>query len=248
MHRQGYDLQLTQYDDRGWRATFYPTGMEHNPAGAIGTSWERVNITPLGAFNPRIFQPAWFANHGLIRQEEAANAERVLAVKELATFAVDWLSLQVTPDRLQAQTTDHAHYEVLRDLVLGTFRILEHTPVEKMGINRNMHYRVTPDDKYVAFGHFLVPKQPWADILEDPRTMSLSVAGLQRRGSDSVKMTVKIEPSVRVRPGVFISTNEHYESETPDGTAVLLASLERNWDAAMANAEEIAEHLLHQEY
>jgi hypothetical protein len=29
MHRQGYDLQLTQYDERGWRATFYTTGMEH---------------------------------------------------------------------------------------------------------------------------------------------------------------------------------------------------------------------------
>jgi len=26
MHRQGYDLQLTQYSDRGWRATFYTTG------------------------------------------------------------------------------------------------------------------------------------------------------------------------------------------------------------------------------
>jgi hypothetical protein len=26
MHRQGYDLQLTQYDDRGWRATLYTTG------------------------------------------------------------------------------------------------------------------------------------------------------------------------------------------------------------------------------
>ena len=26
MARQGYDLQLTQYDDRGWRATFYTTG------------------------------------------------------------------------------------------------------------------------------------------------------------------------------------------------------------------------------
>jgi len=23
MHRQGYDLQWTQYDERGWRATFY---------------------------------------------------------------------------------------------------------------------------------------------------------------------------------------------------------------------------------
>jgi hypothetical protein len=28
MHRQGFDLQLTQYDDRGWRTTFYTTGME----------------------------------------------------------------------------------------------------------------------------------------------------------------------------------------------------------------------------
>ena len=26
MHRQGYDRQLTQYDERGWRATFYTTG------------------------------------------------------------------------------------------------------------------------------------------------------------------------------------------------------------------------------
>jgi hypothetical protein len=42
MHRQGYDLQLTQYDGRGWRATFYTTGLEHSPTGAIGTSWERT--------------------------------------------------------------------------------------------------------------------------------------------------------------------------------------------------------------
>jgi len=42
MHRQGYDLQLTQYDERGWRATFYTTGMEHSPTSATGTGWERT--------------------------------------------------------------------------------------------------------------------------------------------------------------------------------------------------------------
>ena len=42
MHRQGYDLQLTQYDDRGWRATFYTTGMEHSPTSVTGTAWERT--------------------------------------------------------------------------------------------------------------------------------------------------------------------------------------------------------------
>jgi hypothetical protein len=40
MHRQGYDLQLTQYDERGWRATFYTTGMEHSPTSATGSAWE----------------------------------------------------------------------------------------------------------------------------------------------------------------------------------------------------------------
>jgi len=42
MHRQGYDLELTQYDERGWRATFYTTGMEHSPTSATGTAWERT--------------------------------------------------------------------------------------------------------------------------------------------------------------------------------------------------------------
>ena len=36
MARQGYDLQLTRYDEKGWRATFYTTGMEHSPTSATG--------------------------------------------------------------------------------------------------------------------------------------------------------------------------------------------------------------------
>jgi hypothetical protein len=37
MAHQGYDLQLTRYDEKGWRATFYTTGMEHSPTSATGT-------------------------------------------------------------------------------------------------------------------------------------------------------------------------------------------------------------------
>jgi hypothetical protein len=40
MHHHGFDVQLTQYDERGWRATFYVTGMEHSPTGATGTAFE----------------------------------------------------------------------------------------------------------------------------------------------------------------------------------------------------------------
>src|SRR5215471_796036 len=40
----GIDLQLTQYDKRGGRATFYTTGMEHSPTSATGTAWERTPV------------------------------------------------------------------------------------------------------------------------------------------------------------------------------------------------------------
>ena len=40
MARQGYDLQLTRYDERGWRATFYATSMEHSPTSATASAFE----------------------------------------------------------------------------------------------------------------------------------------------------------------------------------------------------------------
>src|SRR5262249_57677640 len=41
MAHQGFDLQLTRYDERGWLATFYTTGMEHSPTSATDTGWEQ---------------------------------------------------------------------------------------------------------------------------------------------------------------------------------------------------------------
>jgi hypothetical protein len=48
MHRQGFDLQLTQYDERGWRATFlYAFFQEHQYCGDLdgGVDGDRVSIT-----------------------------------------------------------------------------------------------------------------------------------------------------------------------------------------------------------
>src|SRR5678815_1784311 len=38
MHRAGWDLQLTEYGDGHWRATFYVTGQAHSIVA--GTAWE----------------------------------------------------------------------------------------------------------------------------------------------------------------------------------------------------------------
>jgi len=62
MARHGYDISLTRYDERGWRATFYLSGMEHSPTGATGSAWEP---TPFRA----VQRAAW---ETLIRAEPAA--------------------------------------------------------------------------------------------------------------------------------------------------------------------------------
>src|SRR4249920_1381139 len=38
LHRTGYDLDLRQYGDDTWRATFYVTGLAHSILG--GSAWE----------------------------------------------------------------------------------------------------------------------------------------------------------------------------------------------------------------
>ena len=44
MHRPGWDLQLTEYGNGHWRATFYVTGIAHSIIG--GSAWEAA---PWGA-------------------------------------------------------------------------------------------------------------------------------------------------------------------------------------------------------
>jgi len=52
MHRQGWDLQMTEYGNGHWRATFYVTGMTHSIIG--GSAYEQ---TPWQA----VQQAAWAA-------------------------------------------------------------------------------------------------------------------------------------------------------------------------------------------
>ena len=49
MARQGYDLQLTRYDEKGWRATFYTTGMEHSITSATASAWSAHRGVPFRA-------------------------------------------------------------------------------------------------------------------------------------------------------------------------------------------------------
>ncbi len=227
---------------------------------------DEPSIVLTGSFNPAIFHPLWFGQHGLLPDDEAkvkvttkdddARLAQGLGIvhPRLTQFQLDWVRVQVTQDRFAA-IADAGHSLPLRDLVLGTFRLLEHTPVGAMGLNRMMHFPMKDDEEWHLLGDTLAPKDFWREVLDGrPGLRSLTIEG-KRHGSEARVMTVKIEPSLRVTNGIFLETNEHFGAlplEQPDptenlkpGSAVkFMDLLAANWDASQAFVSHLANSLV----
>ena len=78
MAHQGFDLQLTRYDDRGWRATFYTSGMEYSPTSATGTGWE-----------PTAWHAVQAAARDALRNAESVTGEAPRAGASLASGGLE---------------------------------------------------------------------------------------------------------------------------------------------------------------
>jgi hypothetical protein len=207
---------------------------------------EGTSIVLVGQFNPPIFQPAWLAAQKLLRPEDAEAAVVEVIHPQVARFTAEWVMLEVSQNRFSAETTDPACYETLRDLVTGIFTVLEHTPFSQMGFNSTMHFALQTVERWHSLGHLLAPKEPWSAILEKPGTRSLTVQG-KRAGAASERVSITVEPSLRVSHGAFINVNEHFQrAPGPDAARELLALLASEWSGALAYASSAANHLLGQ--
>ena len=200
------------------------------------------SIVLVGNFNPAIFHPSWLSEHGMVREGDADKADIQVVSPEVSSFTTHWLLLQVTRDKFQASTSDPRYFEPLRDLVVSVFRLLEHTPVRQMGINRDMHF-ASAIEQMNAFGEILAPKLIWKEILENPLMETLVMAA-KRPDSDGKIFRVTIQPSVRVVPGIYVGTNEHFELEKQETPHKILEMLNRFWGGSLAHAKRTAGHLI----
>jgi hypothetical protein len=202
---------------------------------------EGISIVLLGDFNPKIIQPSWLAGQDLIAKSEAEAADVKIITPDVSVFKLEWLTLEVTRERFSASTTQAAFFEVVRDLVVGTFSILRHTPARALGINRECHFRVSTVEKWHAFGDRLAPKEIWKPVLEKPGLNTLVLQALPA-ANHLGRVRVQIQPSVRVDPGVFCSINDHYAAEKDQGSAgceMLINNLRDYWSASMQKSREI---------
>jgi hypothetical protein len=198
-----------------------------------------ASIVLVGNFNPAIFQPAWLAAKGLIRESEASAAVIEVIHAEIAQYRAGWLHISVTRDRFSASTSDPACQAPLRDLVVGTFQLLEQTPVVRLGLNRSMHVDLVDDQTWHALGHLVAPKEPWAGILEKPGMRALLMEGPRTDGVPGRKF-FRVEPSLKHTHAVFVDVNSEYHPDSGvsagDNTSYFIGRIRSDWDRVMREA------------
>lgn len=204
--------------------------------------FEGISIVLIGSFNPQILQPAWFAAQGLLRKTEADAAKIEVILSEVVSFSTDWFKIIVTKDRFQLLSLQSLPYEPHRDLVLGTFRLLQHTPIRQMGLNKDAHFGFPSEEELDDFGYSLVSLKPWEGILKP----HIGLLGLKMQGQrpDDFKgfVYVTVQPSAKVKPGAYVGVNDHFEvtkEEASQGCKDIIDILDKVWSASLERSNSI---------
>ncbi|PQP35638.1 hypothetical protein C6A37_01365 [Desulfobacteraceae bacterium SEEP-SAG9] len=115
----------------------------------------KFTIVILGNFNPAILHPEWFDRNQVLPPSEVRDLTEVkieepkglegIKIKFVSTnvfvsgietrLSLPSYRVNVTPERFDASTSKNEKYEELAEFVAATFKILEHTPVNAIGIN-----------------------------------------------------------------------------------------------------------------
>jgi hypothetical protein len=208
-----------------------------------------ASVVLTGSFNPAIFQPEWFVRQNLLPAEECEKAEIKIIAPQVCEFQTERFVIQVTTERFAVLSKPDANPAPIRDLVAGTFFTLEHTPLKALGLNRDMDFALPSEEAWHQVGDTLAPKDIWKKILQGRIGMrsllvQSEVPNFPDATQDSTRLWVRIEPSVRVKYGLYIQTNEHFVAPKGEESRYLMEPIRSRWEGAYNYAAEVADCII----
>jgi hypothetical protein len=218
------------------------------------------SVVALGRFNPAIFTPDWLEFNRLIGRDDAQGVresvgkQQLIVSNQVAAFESEWFAIQVLQDKFTLESRG-ALSPAFKDLVVGIFQLVPHTPITGLGMNFLGHFKMRSADLYHRVGDVLAPKKIWNELYPD------ETAGLG-------ELQIKIEQGTRERPvetkdvkriavkqsglfklGIFFSYNDHRDfggsaepSMRPAEKAAQL--IDREWEASWQDAERVFDAVL----
>lgn len=205
-----------------------------------------TTVVLLGAFNPRIFQPMWFAARGLLAESDV-DAQSVIVSDGFSAFSTNVATMFCAQERCQFSASNNTPSpDVVRDLVVGTFSILKETPIWEVGINHTGHIPASVrrwDDVVAQFGD---PHRSY-ELLPDQYVLTIELRAPRQDRYDGSR-TAQLQPSRRLEGGVYFNLNDDVVLRPPEdrqglGAVEALDAIDDIWDGSRALADRMHDRL-----
>jgi hypothetical protein len=208
---------------------------------------EEASIVLVGSLNPAIFHPEWLLRNDLITQDDLKGANTEIVHRDLSKFSLDWLTIDVTRDKFIARTNDPSKFSPLKDLMISVLKILEHLPIDKMGMNVTRDYKIDDETLWHKVGDNLAPKAFWNDL---PQRVGLTSMNVNSPRDDDLKgeINVGVVSIIKDYKGVRFTFNSHIELKytenekeiVQDAASIIL----KHWENTLSFAIKTCDNIL----
>lgn len=212
---------------------------------------KQYSIVLIGEFNPVMFQPEWFSKNGIIAPEEVDFARNqtstcpIIVTPQLTLFKTSQFNVKIEQKRFQV-VADKEPLIAIKDFVLKTFEKLGGFIIKAFGFNFSAHYNVVDKETYQKIGDRLAPKDYWGSLLGDEvdgvdRKSGLTGIEMRKTKSDGTgHISVLLQPSSFIQPGVFMNCNNHTNLNDEDSMAeIVIEKIEQVFENSFADMREI---------
>lgn len=217
-------------------------------------------IVAVGDFNPAIFSPSWLEGNKLIGKgdadtvREGSQSKSLIVTHQVTTFETKWFSLQVLENQFSLTSKD-ALSPAFKDLAVGIFQLLSHTPVTAVGLNFLAHFKLTSEDEYHKVGDVLAPKDIWNELYPDEIAGLADITIRIQRGvrGESLKTKdekrISVQPSNKFKSGVLLTYNDHHDVSLPSEDALRPAErvatiIDKEWEISWKDSVRAFDGLL----
>lgn len=197
------------------------------------------SIVLVGDFFPLLLTPAWFIRNKLLPNEDAANIETSISIKEITKFSLAAISVEVQESKLVLKSSEEHFDYLIKDLCEGVLSLLPEVKITAVGLNRVLDIECSTLEFWHFLGDSLVPKSLWNDAIPESPKVGLTSLQLQAGRQTPDEGLLNFNVSWLNAPKLLhFSMNNHFAD---DSDAELDASLILNsfWNRASEDFERI---------
>jgi hypothetical protein len=200
-----------------------------------------VSVRLGGDVNPLILQPDWLRAHDLVDEADRKYAlekdkQRAIVTADFTGARFPWVVVEATREACRLYSLPATETpDRIRDLAVGIFELLSHTPIESVSVTYFWHIALPAED-WQALAERLAPPSALAGLLDNPVLQSIEHSSER----DAGETRIVVQPSHRSEYTTYIDVEDTREvPKGLDSARQAISALNDRWDEIHACAEKI---------